>query len=290
MLSDADLKESGRFLGRGAFGEVREGTYCGLPVAIKVLHDTRTMDWFRAELEVLRTFHHPNLVSMIAFDDRRMVLEKFDSDASHIRDYKDLITIARDCMRGIYYMHMHGDCMRHGDIKPENILIKRDYRGEIYQAALGDLGLSRSCSLSGYTGTPGYMPRIENEVTRMHDIFALAVSLLNASTTENVHASDMIYRTRADYPLVGTSMDSVDNTMVFAATLKEEIRHPIGVMLLLVSHPGNSEEDKRKAVTHILDIWETLHKKMVDTLKKHMADGETFMNPLKRTDTMSLST
>lgn len=24
MLSDADLKESGRFLGRGAFGEVRE--------------------------------------------------------------------------------------------------------------------------------------------------------------------------------------------------------------------------------------------------------------------------
>lgn len=283
MLNQDELVESTELLGAGAFGEVREGTYCGIPVAIKTLRDrplthpprnrntlALSLALFEAEVKLLDSMHHPNLVSMLASDMRtkKMVLDKYDSDASSLRDYKDVIVVGRDCMRAIYYMHMHGNCMRHGDIKPENILVMRDINGGVSKAALGDMGLARACTETVYTGTLGYMPLIINSVDRMHDIFALAVSILNSSNTNDVHGSRETYNTISEYPPPGDEPDSLDNTMFFAALLHPDVQRPVAQMLALVYNPGRNEEDKRSVIVRVLEQWDALFEAMVGVLKR----------------------
>eukprot|EP00972_Heterocapsa_arctica_P069226 10227957-Heterocapsa_arctica.AAC.1 len=52
-----------RCLGRGGFGAVMEGTFCSLPVAVKVFnHDHRIDPSCLNELHVLRHLRHPNIV------------------------------------------------------------------------------------------------------------------------------------------------------------------------------------------------------------------------------------
>lgn len=276
MLSIRDLVENGKILGSGAFGEVREGVYCGVPVAIKKFHDPNMMDGFKAEVDILKEMNHPNLVTMLAFDSKMMVLEKYDSDATSLTDYIDVVTVARDCMRGIYYMHMHGNCMKHGDIKPENILVKRDINGKIRQAALGDMGLSRSCTTGGYTGTPGYMPIITHGVDRMHDVVALAVSLLDASTTHHVHTSTRQYEQLSEYPPPGNSIASEDNTMFFAKAMASGVRIPISQMLSLIYNPGRDENDKRAVVIGVLGEWEEIFEYITENIKDNPINAIMF--------------
>ncbi|CAN0564463.1 unnamed protein product [Ectocarpus sp. 12 AP-2014] len=181
------------FLGRGAFGNVRRGLYCGTPVAVKELltgkdqmYEVRRQakEELLKEIGFLMEFRHPNIVCMIAYDSRYIVMDMYKGNAKKLRSMDEVAVVGRDCMRGISYMHMHGRCVIHGDIKPDNILVNIDSKGTIYTAALGDVGLARSCAkcmrTKGFGGTPGYMPMPNPVIDSTHDIYALAVSLLDA--------------------------------------------------------------------------------------------------------------
>lgn len=256
ILRDS-LVESGEFIGEGSFGKVYGGKYAGTPVVIKTLKNVLDLASFRKEANLLDGMSHPNIVSILAFDRRRIILERYDSDASHLTDDDDVITVARDCMRALTYMHLHMGCIRHGDIKPENILLKIS-NGIVTKAALGDMGLARSCSENKRVGTRGFMPFIKDSADRMHDIFALAVSLLDATFNERVHAAKENYDSVADYPPVGTSHDSLDNTMYYANQMAFRIKSPLAQMLVLVYRPGHTEEEKNLLTRSILDQWEAL--------------------------------
>ncbi|CAM9102956.1 unnamed protein product [Ectocarpus sp. 8 AP-2014] len=181
------------FLGRGAFGNVMRGLYCGTPVAVKELltgNDQmsevrrQAKDELLKEIGILMEFRHPNIVCMIAYNSRYIVMDMYKGNAEKLRSLDDVAVVGRDCMRGIAYMHIHGRCVVHGDIKPDNILVNIDSKGTIYKAALGDVGLARSCAkcmrTKRFGGTPGYMPMPNPVVDSTHDIYALAVSLLDA--------------------------------------------------------------------------------------------------------------
>lgn len=194
------------FLGRGSFGNVMRGLYCETPVAVKeLLTGNDQMPEVRRqakkelleEIGILMEFRHPNIVCMIAFDSRYIVMDMYKGNAQKLKSLDEVAVVGRDCMRGISYMHLHGRCVVHGDIKPDNILVNTDSKGIITKAALGDVGLARSCAkcfrTKGFGGTPGYMPMPNPVVDSTHDIYALAVSLLDAfvgSHPGQVHTSN----------------------------------------------------------------------------------------------------
>lgn len=181
------------FLGRGAFGNVKRALYCSAPVAVKeLLTGKNQMKELRRqakaelleEIGILKNLSHPNIVCMVAYNSEYIVMDMYKGSAKKLRTLDDVAVVGRDCMRGIAYMHLHGKCVVHGDIKPDNILVNTDATGSITKAALADVGLASTCAKfmhkKGFSGTPGYMPMPNPVVDSTHDIYALAVSLLDA--------------------------------------------------------------------------------------------------------------
>lgn len=276
-ISPKNLIE-GEILGRGSFGEVRMGTYIGTPVAVKILHksDTKSFKLFLREVDTLKNLTHPNIVSIITYDTKRIVSELYDSSLKRIKNKNEMCLVARDCMRAISFMHSHDNsCMRHRDIKPDNILIKYDKSGSIYKAALGDFGLATACSSKNEGGTRGFTPFIKNSSDRMYDIFALGVSILDAIFEESVHGAKETFEKVSDYPPPGTSPRSRNNTMYYANQLLPEYRTTMSKMLVLVYMPGNSEEEKAEIVEKILVEWDVLYK------LQHLPDKIT-KSPMRR--------
>ena len=152
---------------------------------------------------------------MLGFNNELIVMSLADGNAENINSIGELSIVGRDCMRGLMYMHMHGNCMMHADLKPENILVYKDRDGVIYRAVLGDLGLSRACNInSGFLGTPGYMPDDDIPHSGFDDIFALGVSLLDSSFhDELVHTS---HRTHPKHVFI------TDNTFEKAGQIQEQ--------------------------------------------------------------------
>lgn len=257
MLEENILVQSDKVIGEGSFGKVYSGTYSGTPVVIKHLKDSLHQEAFWKEAEFLEIMSHSNIVSILAFDRTRIVLEQYSSDARKIDGNEELILVARDCMRGLAYMHNHNGCTRHGDVKPANILLRFDRDGVVVKAALGDMGLARACYKKEMVGTKGYMPLIRGSGDQMHDVFALGVSLLNATFDQYVHASKETYDNVSEYPNPGTN-NSVDNTMQYANIMVPWIKDPLAEMLVLVKREGDTREEKYNITQRILNKWNDL--------------------------------
>ncbi|CBN80384.1 EsV-1-82 [Ectocarpus siliculosus virus 1] len=252
------------FLGRGAFGNVMRGLYCGTPVAVKELltgqgqmPDVRRQakEELLKEIGTLMEFRHPNIVCMIAYDSRYIVMDMYKGNAKKLRSMDEVAVVGRDCMRGISYMHRHGRCVVHGDIKPDNILVNIDSKGTIYKAALGDVGLARSCAkclrTKGFSGTPGYMPMPNPVVDSTHDIYALAVSLLDAFL--GAHPGDV--HTRND------EHGLEDNTMVALGQFPHRESQKVLSDMLMSYRDGdlqNNPEKKGEFFQNIIVQWENL--------------------------------
>jgi len=215
MLNLSILEEGDDiYLGKGSFGEVKKQRYAGTPVAVKKVFPSKR-DSLEKEVMNLSLLTHPNIVSMLGFNNELIVMSLSDGNAEKINSIGELSIVGRDCMRGLMYMHMHGNCMMHADLKPENILVYKNNMGVVYRAVIGDLGLARACNInSGFLGTPGYMPDDDIPHSGFDDIFALGVSLLDSSFhDELVHTS---HRTHPN-PVFRT-----DNTFEKAGQIQEQ--------------------------------------------------------------------
>ena len=207
------------FLGKGTFGEVKKRRYAGTPVAVKRVFP-EMINALQKEVTNLSLLTHPNIVSMLGFNQELIIMSLADGNAQNINSIEELAIVGRDCMRGLTYMHMHGDCMMHADLKPENILVYKNKQGLIDRAVLGDVGLASACNFKpGFLGTPGYMPDDDIPHSGLDDIFALGVSLLDSTVhSELVHTS---HRTHPN-PIFRT-----DNTFQ-AADLVEKQHEKMG--------------------------------------------------------------
>lgn len=192
-ISPADV------IGEGEFGTVFKAFYCGIRVAVKKLNIPENATQYQLEdfkyemereIDILKNLRHPNIVSMISSNHEFIVMELYDGDASDIKSYLEMAIVSRDCMGALMYMQANDECVMHGDIKPQNILVKRGHNGRIVKAALGDIGLSRVCNIyTNWQGTPGYMPEPNPYVNPTHDIFALIVSVLDGYFHERVSSA-----------------------------------------------------------------------------------------------------
>lgn len=252
------------FLGRGSFGNVKRALYCDTPVAVKeLLTGQNQMRSVRAqakaelvkEIGILKDLSHPNIVCMIAYDSQYIVMDMYKGNAKKIKTLGEVAVVGRDCMRGIAYMHLHGKCIVHGDIKPDNILVNTDSSGNIIKAALGDVGLAGTCAKymqkKRFSGTPGYMPMPNPVVDSTHDIFALAVSLLDAFLGDrqgDVHARNDEHNLE-------------DNTMAALAQFTDQMyQRVISEMLMSYANGALKNNAKKRGdfIRTIIVEWENL--------------------------------
>ena len=69
IIARHEIQMTVKFLGRGGWGRVYEGVYCGCAVAVKQIHDLTLSPYyirlFNREMEIASKCHHPHLLQFI---------------------------------------------------------------------------------------------------------------------------------------------------------------------------------------------------------------------------------
>ncbi|KAK1321014.1 putative receptor protein kinase ZmPK1 [Acorus calamus] len=188
-------------LGRGCTGAVYKGVLDDQrTVAVKRLEDvTQGEGEFWAEVNTIGRINHMNLVRMYGFCSERkhrllvyeyveygsldrLLFNDYAADSS--LEWEERFKIAVGTAKGLAYLHH--ECLEwvvHCDIKPENILIDRNYEAKI--ADFGLMKLSQRGApteeMSRIRGTKGYMAPewvLNLPITAKVDVYSFGVVLL----------------------------------------------------------------------------------------------------------------
>ncbi|XP_047053558.1 LEAF RUST 10 DISEASE-RESISTANCE LOCUS RECEPTOR-LIKE PROTEIN KINASE-like 2.4 [Lolium rigidum] len=189
-------------LGRGGYGVVYKGRlHDGRLVAVKFLHDCKgNGDEFVNEVMSIGRTSHINIVSLFGFcleGSKRALIYEYMSSGSldkyiysgnpkETLGWERLYAIAIGIARGLDYLH-HGCNSRivHFDIKPQNILLDKDFTPKI-----ADFGLAKLChanesklSMTGPRGTIGFIaPEVHYRnfgvVSTKSDVYSYGMMLL----------------------------------------------------------------------------------------------------------------
>ena len=139
-------------LGKGAWGEVRKGTFRSCQVAVKKIHDLILSDHnrrlFEREMTIASCCRHPNLLQFIGAtnDDGNplFVTELLDSNLRKVLSQRalnlqEIVSLALDVAKGLNYLHLNRPLpIIHRDISSANVLLWR--RDECWRAKLSDYG------------------------------------------------------------------------------------------------------------------------------------------------------
>ncbi|CAI8586558.1 unnamed protein product [Vicia faba] len=180
-------------IGQGGFGTVYYAQLRGKKTAIKKMKIQATKE-FLAELKVLTSVHHWNLVHLIGYCVEGFLFLVYEyiengnlSQHLHNPDREPMtwatrMQIALDVARGLEYIHDHSvPVYIHRDIKSDNILLNENFTGKI-----ADFGLTKFTDIASSTdntihvaGTFGYMPpeNANGRISRKIDVYAFGVVL-----------------------------------------------------------------------------------------------------------------
>ena len=188
-------------IGRGGMGVVYKAYEHALRrvVALKVLHphiasDPSLAKRFRREAVLAASLNHPNIVSVFHVDDREIpryfsmefvegqpLKERVDREGAMRPE--EAVRIALEICDALQYAHEHN--IIHRDIKPGNILLRKD----LGRVMITDFGIAREISehlaevtqTEGFTaGTPAFMSPEQNlghHLDARTDIFSFGMTL-----------------------------------------------------------------------------------------------------------------
>ena len=182
QLRNEDLQETGKTLGRGAYGEVVEVVYLGTPCAAKRIHPIleesggRLEEGFRRECETWSRLRHPNVVQLLGLLNKpsassklpMIVMEKMDCSLRQFVETNERESIPLyvkadilyQVVQGLVYLHGQHPPVIHRDLSPNNILINL---GSM-TAKLSDFGVAKlkshqpASEMTSLPGTPVFMP------------------------------------------------------------------------------------------------------------------------------------
>jgi len=201
-------------LGEGGMGVVYKArdTKLDRDVALKFLPDSvenasGEMDRFVQEAKAAAALNHPNICTVYGIDEADgkhfIAMEFVDGQSLQVKkaslNMKQALDIAAQTAEGLAAAHEKG--IVHRDMKPENIMIRRDGRAQIMDFGLAKLqGASRLTRAGSTVGTVGYMSpeQVQGQDTdHRTDIFSLGVILYELfagqSPFKGVHETAIIY-------------------------------------------------------------------------------------------------
>ena len=173
----SDVNETGKELGRGSYGEVREAEWLGAPCATKRVHSillpqsgsigsSKVAADFVMECRTWKDLRHPNIVQLFGVFFERgsplpvLVMERLSTSLryyleTHTKEevaQERKATILRHVALGLAYLHRLKNV--HRDLSPNNILL--DTEG--WRAKITDFGVSRAFVSAGGRMTGTYAP------------------------------------------------------------------------------------------------------------------------------------
>ena len=189
-ISALHLVITERILGRGAYGEVRYGTYLGNNVAIKKIHEVVISDdnreLFEREMTIASRVHHPNLVLFIGAETTGnvvIVTELLEMNLHKLKDEGNLKTqdihpICNDIACALVYLHSFPDPIVHRDVRSANVFLKTKKYG--WQAKLGDFSSANFLTKLGIVPTGLVAPEAcdPKQQTPKTDVYSFGVLLL----------------------------------------------------------------------------------------------------------------
>jgi serine/threonine protein kinase len=206
-----------RALGQGGMGSVYEAVQVTLdrPVALKLLHPALTMDVslvqrFQREARLMAALRHPNIVEVIdaGVEDGALwiAMEYLRGETlAHWLEALDhppspAALLPRVAPIGRALAHMHGREIVHRDVKPDNVMLARDERGEVVPKLL-DLGIAhprvegaKLTATGALLGTPAYIAPEQAwgvaDISPAADQWSFAAMLYEAFTGHLPHESD----------------------------------------------------------------------------------------------------
>ncbi|KAM0822107.1 hypothetical protein ACQ4PT_071720 [Festuca glaucescens] len=189
-------------LGKGGYGVVFKGRLDdGRLVAVKFLHEFKgNGDDFVNEVMSIGRTSHVNIVNLFGFclegSKRALIYEYmpngsldkyiYSENPKEILGWERLYAIAIGIARGLEYLH-HSCNTRivHFDIKPQNILLDKDFSPKIADFGLAKLSHAKESNLSmtGARGTIGYIaPEVHSQafgvVSTKSDVYSYGMMLL----------------------------------------------------------------------------------------------------------------
>ena len=275
-VDPSEMMLTDRVLGRGGFGKVVVGRWCGNEVAVKIPFDKQVVSEIQKEAQMLISCRHPNIVPFWGIytdpDTPGLVfplycgsLDGFLS-AKRAKNHRlpllPALRIAMGIANGLKFLHSKG--IMHRDLKPGNILLD-----ERQTPLITDFGLSRflpeeASERLSVVGTPVYMaPEVVDEKYSFSaDVYSFGIILWEMisgkrafSEFTNYFQINYAVKVRHCRPAV----EDCDLAPVSLHQLMEECWHQdadarptMGVVLKRLNEIFCEEEEKQQIETRLL--------------------------------------
>ena len=174
VISRDQLQLTDKLLGKGGWGSVVEGKYCGCSVAVKQIHELivspHNRSLFEREMDIASRCRHPCLLQFIgATNDEGsplFVTELMESSLRALLEQRPLAAtevsiLSLDVARALNYLHQKKPCpIIHRDISSANVLLWR--QGDQWRGKVSDYGTANFMQHT-MTAGPGAPPYIAPE-------------------------------------------------------------------------------------------------------------------------------
>ncbi|MCA9994223.1 MAG: protein kinase [Anaerolineales bacterium] len=224
-------------------------------VALKMMHEELAQRpafqrQFEQEAHLLARLSHPAIITLFDFNSEpqpHLVMPYYDDNLSDYllkngNNVYEIVEIGIQIGQALSYLHTTTGKI-HGDVKPENILLKRLTTGQ-YQAVLTDFGLSQLQG-AGMSGTPTYMSPeqcLQQETNGRSDIYSLGVVLYELFAkhppfvAETPEAARQYHNAQTPLPSLARSRPDLPHELVGV------------IMTMLAFNAGERYEDALTAV------------------------------------------
>jgi len=187
----------GEKIGSGCFGSVYKGKCRGINVAVKQLLkqnlDTKMMEDFRKEVDIMTQMRHPNVVLFMGActePGKLMIIcelmkeSVYDLLRKHNKDLtlQQRVKMAKDCAAGMAWLHGASPQIIHRDLKPQNLLVDEHWNVKVCDFGLSQVKLREEKIRDGKSipGTPLWMaPEVllGKDVDEKADVYSFGIVL-----------------------------------------------------------------------------------------------------------------
>ena len=152
VIPRSEIEMTNKCLGRGGWGSVNEGTYCGCTIAVKQIHELilspHNRRLFEREMSIASRCRHPCLLQFIgATNDEGsplFVTELMETSLRALLEERhlsesEISVISLDVSRALNYLHQK--TIVHRDVSSANVLLWR--QGDQWRGKVSDYGTAK---------------------------------------------------------------------------------------------------------------------------------------------------